>query len=107
MALDQRRQGRFGAAGFRGHGRAGYSADALVPASQAVDWLFAGLSGNAALPRLCSIVPRNGALAADLKTYIVLETACSHAFGKRIRDCSGARFRQAVGGLMMRSPFFN
>src|SRR5260370_16944786 len=84
MALDQRGQGHFGTAGFRGYGRARYSADAPVPASQAVDRLFARLSRNAALPPLCFIVRRNGALAADLKTYIMPETACSHAFGKRI-----------------------
>src|SRR5258705_3318297 len=71
VALDQRGQGYFGAAGFRGNGRAGYSADAPVPASQALDRLFAGLSENAALPPLCFIVRRNGALAADVKTYIM------------------------------------
>src|SRR5258708_12183672 len=83
MALDQRGQGHFGAAGFRGYGRARYFPDAPVPASQAVDRLFARLSRNAALPPLCFIVRRNGALAADLKTYIMPETAGAHAFGKR------------------------
>src|SRR6266705_1763916 len=77
------------------------SSQRSVPASQAVDRLFARLSRNAALP-LCFIVRRNGALEADVKTYIMPETACSHAFGKRIR------FRHAVRGLRMRSgSYFN
>src|SRR5258706_14089604 len=101
MALDQRRQGHFGAAGFRGYGRARYSADAAVPASQAVDRLFARLSRNAALPRLCLIVRRNRALAADIKTYIVPLIACSQAFGGGSGIVPERAFRQAVSGLII------
>src|SRR5258706_10570594 len=92
MALDQRRQGHFGAAGFRSYGRARYSADAAVPASQAVDWLFARLSRNAALPLLCLIVRRNRALAADVNTYIMPQTACSQASKRREPHFFGAGF---------------
>src|SRR4030081_1681875 len=50
LALDQYRQNYTGPAGFRRDGGAGHSADAAVPAPQAVDRLFAELSGNAAMP---------------------------------------------------------
>src|SRR5260370_14015521 len=81
MALDKRGQGPSGAAGFRGYGRARHSADAAVPASQAVDRLFARLSRNAALPPLCLIVGGNGALAAGVKTYIMPQRASSSIGG--------------------------
>src|SRR6476659_8494533 len=45
--------------------------------------VFAVMSGNAVLAASCSVVRRNGALAVDVKTYIMLEAACSHQSGKR------------------------
>src|SRR5258708_6185932 len=70
MALDQRGQGHFGTAGFRGYGRARYSADALVPASQAVDRLFARLSRNPALARLVLLSRLNGTCVPALSNIL-------------------------------------
>src|SRR5260370_5076270 len=82
MALDQRGQGHSGTAGFRGYGRARHSADAPVPASQAVDRLFARLSRNAALPALCLIFPRNEGFGSRRKDiYYASESLFMHSGG--------------------------